>query len=94
MKVIAVKGYHGNYIVEVSHTELEKVMGKHYGNLPRLDDGSVLDLGQGYDFRDAIIEACDSMIKGREAFDRKWESLMNFASLVVSNTKEKPEVPG
>lgn len=80
------------YIVEVSHTELEKVTDKYYGHLPHLRVGGELDLGQGYDFRYDIRQACKSMVEAMERFGRVQDSLFNFAKVVGHIPETKAEV--
>lgn len=82
MKVIGLKN-RDNYIVEVSHTELEKVFDKYYNNLPRLSVGDVINLEDGYDFRSDIKDACGKMVEAVKGFDERRNSLLKFATLVA-----------
>ena len=56
MKVIG-KISHDVYLCQVSHTELEKCMGKYYGGLKRLEVGDECYLGAGHDYSVDIKDA-------------------------------------
>jgi len=56
MKVIGI-GQDKKYLCEVSHTELEKFLGKYYNNMNRLSIGSEVDLGKGKDYHYEITQA-------------------------------------
>lgn len=83
MKVIGI-AEGGKYICQVSHTELEKLADKYYGNLEKLKPGSEMDLGAGYDFRNAIKTACDSLIQAERDFDSARKTIHKFAAMVAS----------
>lgn len=82
MKIIGTTG-DGNYIAEVSHTEIEKVFDKYYGNLSRLKAGDDVDLGAGHDYRDCIKRACGDMVDASRQFAHAQSTLMRF-SLMIS----------
>ena len=82
MKVIG-KGDRDTYLVEVSHTELEKVADKYYGKLPELRVGQEFNIGAGYDFRRDIKSACRGMVDASTSFGTARESLMRFAVMVA-----------
>jgi hypothetical protein len=81
MKVIG-KAAGGTYIVEITHTEVEKVFDKYYGNLKPLEVGATLDLGAGYDFRSEIRSACQGVIAADKQFSDARASLFRFAMMV------------
>lgn len=81
MKIIG-KANSDTYLVQVSHTELEKVFDKYYGKLPKLEVGQELDLGEGYNFRSDIQEACREMTGAMKAFDSKRLTMLRFAEMV------------
>lgn len=84
MKVIGIAD-DGEYICQVSHTEIEKLTDKYYGNLAgKLKPGSEMDLGAGYDFRNAIKKACDSLIEAERDFDSARKTIHKFAAMVAS----------
>lgn len=85
MKIIGIAG--DKYIAEVSHTEIEKVMDKYYGNLEKLKAGDDLDIGEGYNFRREIEAACRSMLDAMKAFDHAKSTMTKFA-LMVSESEE------
>jgi len=70
------------YICEVSHTELEKVFDKYYGNLPKLETGANVELGDGHNFRGDIKSACASMVNAMKDFDRARTTLLRFSEMV------------
>lgn len=70
------------YIITVSHTELEKVTGKYYGNLKRLEVGDKMNLGEGYDFTAEIKSACEQMTSAMKKFDQAKETLTRFAIMI------------
>jgi hypothetical protein len=72
---------HG-YICNVSHDELEKLVDKYYGKLKRLEVGSKMDLGAGYDFRSQIQSACRGMVDASKGFSAAQSSMMRFAVMV------------
>lgn len=77
-----------DYIITVSHDELEKVAGLYYGKMPRMKVGDERNLGEGYDFSASIKSACADMQKAMVSFDRSRATLENFASMVA----DLPEV--
>ncbi len=96
MKIIGISEG-GNYIAEVSHSEIEKVFDKYYNKVDRLKPGKEIDLGAGYDFRQQITATCVAMVNASETFDLKQKALLNFATMVAkllpaSGSDEKPEV--
>ncbi len=82
MKVIGMADRE-QYLVVVSHTELEMVAGKYYGNMERLKVGDSMDLGAGYSYRSDIKSACDGMAQAVQGFERAQKTLMKFALLVA-----------
>lgn len=91
MKVIGT-GPDGNYICEVTHTELEKLTDKYYGKLDKLKIGDAMDLGAGYNFRDDIKRACSGMTEAMENFERGKNTLHRFAVMVASVPAPTPVV--
>lgn len=89
MIVIAKKA--DGYICQVSHAELEKLTDNYYGKLKRLDEGSEMNLGAGYDFRADIKRACTDMVDASKSFERSQKSMMSFA-LMVSQIDTHSEV--
>ena len=49
-----------DYIVTVSHYELEKFMGQYYGKMDRLKIGDDVNLGAGYDYMTDTKSAMDT----------------------------------
>lgn len=82
MKVIG-KGDRGTYLVEVSHTELEKVADKYYGKLDELKVGQEFNLGAGYDFRQDIKSACRQMVDASKSFGTAQSAMVRFAVMVA-----------
>lgn len=80
----------GLYICQVSHTELEKLTNKYYGNLPKLEVGSTMDLGAGYDFRSDIQTACRNVIEANKSFGQTQDTLLKFAAMVAEMPEVKP----
>ena len=91
MKVIGI-GERGQYLVEISHTEIEKVLDKYYDKLKRLEVGSELNLGAGYDYRQSIQSACRQMVDATRQFEGSQKTLMAFA-LMVSGLPEPEQEP-
>ena len=89
MKVIGTANG-SDYIVQVSHSELEKVMGKYYGKMPNLKVGDEMNLGTGYNFTSDIQKACGEMTDAMKAFKSAQETMRSFA-LMVSALPE-PEI--
>lgn len=89
MKILGITA-EGRYIAEVSHTEVEKVFDKYYGNLPKLSAGKEIDLGAGYDFRSSIKHACEQMVDASKSFGSAQRTLMRF-SLMVSQLPDPQE---
>lgn len=86
MKVIA-KASESKYLCEVSHDELEKFMGKYYGNMAKLSVGQEIDLGHGYNFSSRIETACRQMADAMKAFDEARKVMTDYA-LVISKSSE------
>jgi len=77
------------YLVQVSHTEIEKVFNKYYNNLDKLKVGDELDLGAGYGFREDIKHACNEMRNAMKAFEANRMTLMRFANMVAELPDEQ-----
>ncbi len=87
MKVIAlVDG--STYLVQVGHSELEKVFDKYYNKLEKLKVGDQIDLGEGYNFRSDIKKACDDMRDAMKSFDSKRVTMLRFAEMVSELPEE------
>lgn len=81
MKVIGMVG-NKEYLVQVSHTEIEKVFNKYYNNLGELKVGDTLDLGDGYNFAADIKRACENMADAMKSFESKRMTMLRFAEMV------------
>jgi hypothetical protein len=81
MKILG-KNADGAYIAILSHAEVEKVVDKYYGHLPKLEAGSEFDLSQGYNFRSDIASACRDMAAAMKTFERSRATLLKFANMV------------
>lgn len=92
MKVIGT-GANGAYLCEVSHTELEKLTDKYYGNLKPLKIGDEMNLGAGYDFRASIKESCKGMMDADLSFDRARATLQRFAIMVSALPESEASEP-
>lgn len=82
MKVIGIVDSR-NYLVQVSHTELEKVSAKYFGEMAVLKVGDTMDISEGYDFREDIKQSCRKMVEACESFDAKRATLLKFANMVL-----------
>lgn len=82
MKVLGIVS-HKKYLVEVDHTELEKLSDKYYGNMKALEVGDVMDLGAGYNFTSDIKKACREMTDAMKAFESAQETMRSFALMVA-----------
>lgn len=91
MIVIAKKA--DGYICQVSHTELEKLTENYYGKLKKLDEGSEMNLGAGYDFRDDIKRACRDMVEASTQFGRSQKSMLAFAVMVSKMDNAEETMP-
>ena len=88
MKVIGMQG--DDYIAVVKHSELERMSNK-YGyreSVDKLKIGSEMDLGQGYDFRADIKQACASMQSAMEKFEQARATMHRFAIMVAEQPTE------
>jgi len=81
MKVIG-KIDANKYICEVSHTEIEKAVGKYYGKLPQLRVGQCLNLASGYNYHRDIMSALKKTKEFIEAHDNIIRAIMNGLQLV------------
>ena len=88
MKVIA-KVSESRYLCEVSHDELEKFFNKYYGNLPKLNVGQEVDLGQGYNFAARIESACKSMIDASKEFGRAQSVMTDYAMAIARSSGQE-----
>lgn len=75
------------YLCEVSHSELEKSVDLYYGNLDKLRVGSTLNLGDGYDFRADIKNACSTMANAEASFVNAQKTLYRFAMLIAAQAE-------
>lgn len=86
MKVIG-KIDNDNYLVSVGHNEIEKVADKYYGGIrKKYEVGDDIDISAGYDFRHDIRNACGSMLKSMQEFEKARDALTNFAVMVTELT--------
>lgn len=91
MKILARVG--DKYIAEISHAEVEKVLGRYYGNLQKLEPGEEMNLSTGYDYTYDIQKACTAIIDANKAFEGAQETLYKFAQAVVNQNDytKKPD---
>lgn len=64
------------YLVQISHYEIEKVVGKYYGNLKALKVGDEVDIAAGYDFANDIKDETIRGLKAKVAELEKDKSLL------------------
>lgn len=93
MKVIGLTADRGTYIVTITHSEIEKVMGQYYGKMDALKVGAEVDLGAGYDYTDKIDTACQNMIKAVQSFGSAQNTMMQFAKFAMAQNAEKRPLP-
>lgn len=91
MKILARVG--DKYIAEVSHVEVEKVLNKYYGNLPKLEPGQEVNLGLGYDYTYEIQKVCTAILEAEKTFENVHDTLYKFAQAVVNQNDytKKPD---
>lgn len=90
MKIIGIAG--NNYIAEIHHEELEKVVDKYYGKLPKLTTGIETDLlSVGYNFRGDIQSACRQMTDAVKQFEKAQKTLMSFALMVSAHGEQNAD---
>lgn len=87
MKVIGMVG-NKEYLVQISHTELEKVFNKYYGKLEELKVGDTTDLGEGYNFASEIKSSCEKMADAMKSFESKRAVMLRFAEMVMALSEE------
>jgi len=92
MKIIG-KGANGDYIANVSHTELEKFLNQYYGKLDRLSIGEDVDLGLGYDFKSDIERALNKTQDFIEGNGKIITAILNGIQIVKFNENEKTAAP-
>jgi len=71
------------FICQISKAEIEKVLGLYYGKMPRVKVGDSINLGDGYDYKNDIQRACQSMEDTMKNFERCRSTLSNFANMIV-----------
>lgn len=81
MKIIG-KGENGEYLCQVSHTEIEKCFDKYYGNMEQLKVGQTIDIGAGYNFRNQIKDLCEKVIAADRAYSDSRKTLIDFALMI------------
>lgn len=81
------------YICQVGHTELEKLVDKYYGNLPKLKVGDTMDLGAGYNFRSDIRSACQGMTTAATNFESARLAMTKFAIMVANLPPSEQDKP-
>jgi hypothetical protein len=84
MKVLGIVS-HKKYLVEVEHTELEKLTGNYaYAkSLKELKVGDEMNLGTGYNFTSDIQSACKAMSGAMESFEKAQSTMRSFALMVA-----------
>jgi hypothetical protein len=88
MKVIGIVD-NDTYLMQVSHTEIEKFMNMYYGKCPRLKVLESIDLSKGYDFAREIKDSMTTtrdFIKANKAII---EAILN--GIAVLNRTEEME---
>jgi hypothetical protein len=92
VKILGLAG--DKVIAEVDRYELQKVFDKYYNEkgFPELKVGLVMNLGEGYNFREDIRRACGQMNEAVKAFGAAQTTLMRFANMVseLPVQKEQP----
>lgn len=88
MKIIG-KGSDDKYIAEVGHHELEKFLGLYYGKLKRLEIGSEIDLGKGYQYEYDISRAMKTTQEFIEANAKVVEAILNGMKIVSITSREE-----
>ena len=86
MKVIGTAN-DNNYIVSVSHSELEKCFAKYYNKLERLKIGEEIDLGMGYDYHSKIVEVCSGMVEATKRFEASQKATLAMSRAIVKAVK-------
>jgi hypothetical protein len=87
MKVIGIVD-HGHYLMQVSHSEIEKHLNLYYDKLKKLKVGDEVDLGKGYDFASDIKESMMTTRGFIEANKEIIEAIMNGMQ-VIGRIEEK-----
>jgi hypothetical protein len=85
MKVIGIVD-HEHYLMQVSHSEIEKHLNLYYDKLKKLKVGDEVDLGKGYDFERQIRESMSKTRGFIEANKEIIEAIMNGMQ-VISRTE-------
>lgn len=82
MKIIAaISG--SKFVAEIDRTEIEKVLGLFYNNMPRITVGQDIPISAGYDYSVEIKRVCESMRGSMESFERARSVLTKFAQMVA-----------
>jgi len=81
MKIIG-KGENGEYLCQVSHSEIEKCFDKYYNKLEQLKVGETIDIGAGYNFRNQIKDLCDKVVSADRAYSESRKTLIDFALMI------------
>ena len=80
------------YIVEIGVEEIAKVFNNYsIRDTPAhpLIVGKSIDLGNGFNFRNDIQEACRRMTETIEKFKSAQDTMMAFAKMVIDQEKEE-----
>ena len=80
------------YIVEIGVEEIAKVFNNYsIRDTPAhpLKVGKIIDLGNGFNFRNDIKEACIRMTEAMEKFKSAQNTMMAFAKMVIDQEKEE-----
>jgi hypothetical protein len=104
MKIIGIAedGYSKRFICEITACEIARVFG-HY--CERVDSckiemkiGTELDLGAGYNYRNDIRIACQTMCDASKQFHDSQATLLKFSEMIVNQpaptTSSQPTQPG
>ena len=83
MKIIG-KGENGEYLCQVSHSEIEKCFDKYFNKdgLTKLEVGQTIDIGAGYNFRNQIKDLCEKVIAADKAYSGSRKTLIDFALMI------------
>ena len=69
------------YLAIVEKVEIEKVFDKYFGKFGEVKVGDVIELSDGYNFREEIKRACNDMTQAFKAFEKAQSTLLRFAGM-------------
>lgn len=88
MKIIGLIG-DAEFVATITREEIKKIFNKNYTDrdFEKIKIGDVINVSEGYCFRDDIRYAANKIKEATDAYDKVHGTFQKFANLVISKTQ-------